>query len=388
MFQCIIIKDGKYLLSINNFGKFSTFFVEFFVSKIFTLSSTNQISLPLINNIYSLFRYNQTLLDHFSVSILNPNILMFGSVINQVQNSIPTVFNKSVSSSSGLLIFQPSLPFYVSVLSTTNLFVTINSQNFTLIPVLQGKEQLINLNDPLYLMGHFSLSISSVPFPMYLQLKMIQIPDQNIYWFINRGIDRDSISVPTEDYHLFSSPKEFALLIEYPQTILLTLRVSQVGIYSFYITENTISDLLNHHSPSPFPYFWILFGIIILELGVQILLFLIFFLRSKCGSQIIINRNEQVAPEPVQNVGPKSPEEIQIEGISALTISQSQNKTISKEEILCIVCMDKKRCVAFLPCNHKVSCVNCSKKLFFEAKKCPICRTAIQKLKYEKTPDT
>ncbi|XP_053396965.1 putative inhibitor of apoptosis [Mercenaria mercenaria] len=45
-----------------------------------------------------------------------------------------------------------------------------------------------------------------------------------------------------------------------------------------------------------------------------------------------------------------------------------------KDLITCKICLDNEACVAFLPCGHLTSCVECSKNL----RKCAICRTIVQ----------
>ncbi|XP_053396997.1 baculoviral IAP repeat-containing protein 3-like [Mercenaria mercenaria] len=45
-----------------------------------------------------------------------------------------------------------------------------------------------------------------------------------------------------------------------------------------------------------------------------------------------------------------------------------------KDLITCKICLDNEACVAFLPCGHLTSCVECSKNL----RKCAICRTVVQ----------
>jgi hypothetical protein len=45
-------------------------------------------------------------------------------------------------------------------------------------------------------------------------------------------------------------------------------------------------------------------------------------------------------------------------------------------ELECVICMDNKRCMLFMPCRHVVSCKTCSQQL----DKCPICK---QQIKYK-----
>jgi len=49
---------------------------------------------------------------------------------------------------------------------------------------------------------------------------------------------------------------------------------------------------------------------------------------------------------------------------------------IENEDNLCIICCDKKRDIAFIPCGHYICCNKCSNKC---NENCPICRKKIIK---------
>jgi len=58
------------------------------------------------------------------------------------------------------------------------------------------------------------------------------------------------------------------------------------------------------------------------------------------------------------------------------------DKFLEEEEIesmpdplLCVICLDSKKCIMLSPCNHVCICENCSLKNL--GRQCPICRTAI-----------
>jgi len=53
--------------------------------------------------------------------------------------------------------------------------------------------------------------------------------------------------------------------------------------------------------------------------------------------------------------------------------SDEERKTLVDDEKSCIICLEKERCVALIPCGHLCLCRDCSGT----QKKCPICRTVI-----------
>ena len=58
--------------------------------------------------------------------------------------------------------------------------------------------------------------------------------------------------------------------------------------------------------------------------------------------------------------------------ISEKQILMEENRRL-KDLMTCKICLDKEAVVAFLPCGHLTSCVDCSKSL----RKCAICRKVI-----------
>lgn len=55
---------------------------------------------------------------------------------------------------------------------------------------------------------------------------------------------------------------------------------------------------------------------------------------------------------------------------------KNEDAKCAEGELECVICMDNKRCMLFMPCRHVVSCKTCSEKL----DKCPICK---QQIKYK-----
>ena len=52
----------------------------------------------------------------------------------------------------------------------------------------------------------------------------------------------------------------------------------------------------------------------------------------------------------------------------------SKQDSEEKNESYCIICLDNKKNIVFLPCAHFVSCMECGLSM----KNCPVCRTKIQ----------
>lgn len=53
---------------------------------------------------------------------------------------------------------------------------------------------------------------------------------------------------------------------------------------------------------------------------------------------------------------------------------------LNAEDVLCIICMEKKKEVLFQPCKHICLCYPCSLDLFKNTNLCPLCRLAIKRI--------
>jgi len=63
-----------------------------------------------------------------------------------------------------------------------------------------------------------------------------------------------------------------------------------------------------------------------------------------------------------------------LECSKSTTKDSIQKIKLKKDEIRCVICLDKVRTILFQPCNHLVCCTKCSKIV---NSKCPICRKEI-----------
>lgn len=52
---------------------------------------------------------------------------------------------------------------------------------------------------------------------------------------------------------------------------------------------------------------------------------------------------------------------------------------VTGKEFYCIICDERQKCVLFLPCKHVCTCFECSELNLLYGRKCPLCRTIIQK---------
>jgi hypothetical protein len=48
--------------------------------------------------------------------------------------------------------------------------------------------------------------------------------------------------------------------------------------------------------------------------------------------------------------------------------------TESDDRKICVVCLDKPKCMLFLPCKHLAVCQDCAGRV----RDCPVCRTRVQ----------
>jgi L-lactate utilization protein LutB len=73
---------------------------------------------------------------------------------------------------------------------------------------------------------------------------------------------------------------------------------------------------------------------------------------------------------------PNRVKEQQMNGTQNVPTSKKISKQESEEknESYCIICLDNKKNIVFLPCAHFVSCMECGLSM----KNCPVCRTKIQ----------
>mmetsp|Transcript_6838 Transcript_6838/g.6123 ORF Transcript_6838/g.6123 Transcript_6838/m.6123 type:complete len:121 (+) Transcript_6838:814-1176(+) len=51
-----------------------------------------------------------------------------------------------------------------------------------------------------------------------------------------------------------------------------------------------------------------------------------------------------------------------------------------REDLLCVICMDKKKDCGFLPCEHFCACKRCAQDIWKTSGKCPMCRKNIKGL--------
>lgn len=63
-------------------------------------------------------------------------------------------------------------------------------------------------------------------------------------------------------------------------------------------------------------------------------------------------------------------------------IKLNEKKDISTEieEEQCIICLDNKKCILYVPCHHVASCNQCAQKIIQSKQQCPICRTKVEQM--------
>ena len=49
------------------------------------------------------------------------------------------------------------------------------------------------------------------------------------------------------------------------------------------------------------------------------------------------------------------------------------NEQLLRKNVSCVICLNKIKCVLYLPCKHLCTCKTCFRKL--KRKKCPLCNT-------------
>jgi uncharacterized protein YbdZ (MbtH family) len=84
-------------------------------------------------------------------------------------------------------------------------------------------------------------------------------------------------------------------------------------------------------------------------------------------------RPDKEKKEPIQK---ESKEEESGESTDAPTSDGEESKKELTDDNSCIICLEKERCVALIPCGHLCLCRDCSGT----QTKCPVCRTPIQDL--------
>ena len=85
------------------------------------------------------------------------------------------------------------------------------------------------------------------------------------------------------------------------------------------------------------------------------------------------NRRLQSTTEQCQSIGTSSSEE---------TDSVSRKMEKLEEEMLCVVCQDKKKTILLQPCNHVCLCENCVTHVMKGNRRCPICRKYVKQQIY------
>jgi len=51
-----------------------------------------------------------------------------------------------------------------------------------------------------------------------------------------------------------------------------------------------------------------------------------------------------------------------------------------REDKLCVICVDKEKCIMILPCRHLCICESCQEPLRTHRNNCPICRKEIKQM--------
>ena len=64
------------------------------------------------------------------------------------------------------------------------------------------------------------------------------------------------------------------------------------------------------------------------------------------------------------------------------TLESKRNEHNSLENTFCCVCLDNKKSILLVPCNHACVCDGCIAQIYYTTKLCPICRTSITEYKH------
>lgn len=70
-------------------------------------------------------------------------------------------------------------------------------------------------------------------------------------------------------------------------------------------------------------------------------------------------------------------------GDPSLAAAMSLHTEDEEDANMCIVCMEKERCVTLVPCGHRIACLDCAKAWYRKKGTCPYCGGTIQRMTHD-----